>query len=95
MNNIEQEVIAEIAKLANLEPTDIDKSKFDLPLYANNEKKLPSLGLDSLDASELVVDLEDRCNVSISPEEAASIKTIRDAINLVRQKMPNGKLPDK
>lgn len=56
------------------------------------EKVVPSasftedLGADSLDTVELVMALEDEFDVEIPEEDAASIKTVGDAIKYVEEK---------
>ena len=43
------------------------------------------LGLDSLDAVELVMALEDEFEVEISDAEADKIQSVNDAINYIKQ----------
>jgi acyl carrier protein len=45
------------------------------------------LGLDSLDRVDLLVSLETYTGSGLSDEELASVKTVRDAIALVEQRM--------
>ena len=46
------------------------------------------LDADSLDLYELVMELEDRYGVSVPEEDAASIKTVGDAVDFVLQHAP-------
>jgi acyl carrier protein len=46
------------------------------------------LDADSLDLYELVMELEDRYGISVSEEEAAQIKTVRDAVEFVMEHAP-------
>lgn len=46
------------------------------------------LGIDSLAATQLVLDLEKKYNISITDEEALSLKTFGDVINLLNVKVP-------
>ncbi len=48
------------------------------------------LDADSLDLYELVMELEDRYSIRVSEEEAAEIKTVSDAVNLVVERVPAG-----
>jgi NADH dehydrogenase (ubiquinone) 1 alpha/beta subcomplex 1 len=41
------------------------------------------LGLDSLDAVELVMDLEDEFSIEISDADADSVRSVKDAIDLI------------
>lgn len=44
------------------------------------------LGIDSLDAVELSLDLETEFDVEISDEELASLKTVKDIVTLIEAK---------
>lgn len=46
---------------------------------------IEDLNADSLDLVELIMALEEEFNVKISDEEADKIKTVRDAIEYVRE----------
>ena len=43
------------------------------------------LGADSLDQVELIMAMEEECDVSISDEDAEKISTVQDAINYVKK----------
>ncbi len=45
------------------------------------------LGLDSLDAVELNMSLEDKFEISITDEELAELKTVGDIVNVVNSKL--------
>ncbi|MCK5867336.1 MAG: acyl carrier protein [Mycoplasmataceae bacterium] len=64
-------------KLGNL-----TKQKF------NDESLVVEIGIDSLDLVELVTDVEDEMNLSITDDELISIKTVGDIIK-VFNKMEN------
>ena len=51
------------------------------------ESSFEELGLDSLDAVELISDLEDEFNVSIPNLELQSIKTIQQAVDGLQKAM--------
>lgn len=44
------------------------------------------LNLDSIDSLELIMELEDVYDISISDADAAKLKTVGDVMNLVDQK---------
>ncbi len=44
------------------------------------------LGIDSLDAVEINMALEDKFNISISDEELMALKTVEDIVNVVTEK---------
>jgi acyl carrier protein len=45
------------------------------------------LNVDSLDAVELIMELEDTFNVKISDDEAQNLKTIGDIVNFIQPKV--------
>ncbi|WP_434779127.1 acyl carrier protein [Neisseria sp. Ec49-e6-T10] len=71
--DIQNEVIAMIAKLFELEPNDI---QLESKLYED-------LGLDSIDAVDLVVQLQKVTGQKINPETFKSVRTVEDVINAV------------
>ena len=46
---------------------------------------IDDLGADSLDIVELVMAMEETCDVEIPDEEADNIRTVQDAINYIQQ----------
>ena len=71
--DIQNEVITMIAKLFELEPNDI---QLESKLYED-------LGLDSIDAVDLVVQLQKVTGQKINPETFKSVRTVEDVINAV------------
>lgn len=62
--------------------------RFNVPVSAVTGKTnfQQDLNLDSIDSLELIMELEDIYDISISDADAAKIKTVGDVINLVDQK---------
>ncbi|HBS10709.1 MAG TPA: acyl carrier protein [Firmicutes bacterium] len=48
---------------------------------------LASLGLDSLDVVEFVLDLEDEYGITFEPSETQDIKTLGDLLRLIKSKL--------
>ena len=68
MANLRQQIKEELIKHLNLEDLNIDDIQDETPLFRNG------LGLDSIDALEIIVMLDNKFNVVISdPEEGAKI----------------------
>ena len=44
------------------------------------------LGIDSLDATSLVLDIEKKYDIRVSNEELLKIKYVKDVINLLKEK---------
>ena len=62
--------------------------RFNVPVSAVSGKTnfQHDLNLDSIDSLELIMELEDIYDISISDADAAKIETVGDVINLVDQK---------
>lgn len=53
----------------------------------NREATLASLGLDSLDVVEFILDLEDTYDIKFEAEETQNIKTLGDLLDLINKKV--------
>ena len=58
----------------------IDKSKIQMDSYLQKD-----LGADSLDAVELIMDIEDEFHINVDDESAQSIKTVGDIVHYLEQ----------
>lgn len=53
---------------------------------AKESKILEDLGADSLDVVELLMTLEDEFGITVSDEEAVSLKSVNDIVTLIEKK---------
>lgn len=54
----------------------------------NEELELrEDLGLDSLDCIELLLNIERQFNISVSDEEAEPVKTVKEVVDIIEQKV--------
>lgn len=62
--------------------------RFNVPVSAVSGKTnfQQDLNLDSIDSLELIMELEDIYDISISDTDAAKLQTVGDVINLIDQK---------
>lgn len=62
--------------------------RFNVPVSAVSGKTnfQQDLNLDSIDSLELIMELEDIYDISISDTDAAKLQTVGDVINLVDKK---------
>ena len=62
--------------------------RFNVPVSAVTGKTnfQQDLNLDSIDSLELIMELEDTYDISISDADAAKLRTVNDVMNLVDQK---------
>lgn len=77
MNPIETKIIEIIRKNPNIQGKEISPDDH----FINN------LGIDSLDAVELILDLEKAFEITIPDEEAQEIQTVRQAIEAVKDEL--------
>lgn len=56
---------------------------FDTEKKLDTSSKIMEFGADSLDHLELIMLSEERFNVKMSDQEAANVKTVGDAVDLV------------
>ncbi|MCL2717946.1 MAG: acyl carrier protein [Lachnospiraceae bacterium] len=45
---------------------------------------MDDLGVDSLDVYQIIMGIEQEFNIEITPEQAETVKTIEDAVNLIK-----------
>ena len=74
------------SKLKDLLVKQVKKRNFDVDSLTP-ETELDSLGLDSLDKAELIINIEDEFNLpEVSQEEMMEIVTIKDVRDLIERK---------
>jgi acyl carrier protein len=61
--------------------TKVDVSKL------KEEDSLTSLGLDSLDLVEIMLQIEDELGVEFTSDEIANLSTLKDVVNLIERKV--------
>lgn len=65
-----------------------EKIKEKLNITENDENAtLASLGLDSLDVVEVILDLEDSYGIKFEPQETQELKNLGDLLRLVKSKL--------
>lgn len=67
-------------KLKNMIVNDLGVSESKVTLDARLSE---DLGIDSIDAVEIVMFIEDEYNVSVSDEDAFALKTVKDLVTYV------------
>ena len=79
MAQSEQEILAGIAELVN-EETGLPVESVEM-----DESFTDDLDIDSLSMTSIVVQAEDKFNVTIPDEDTKNLKTVRDVVNYVQQ----------
>ncbi len=73
-------------KLKELLSKQVKKRSFDIDSLTP-ETDLDTLGLDSLDKAELIINIEDEFNLpEVSQDEMTEIKTVKDVKDLIERK---------
>lgn len=73
--DITERVVGVIADVLECDPGEVDTSA-----------SLESLGMDSLDAVQLVMELEDEFDISIEDEDAENILAVDDIVRYVKKR---------
>ena len=73
-------------RLKNLVKNQIKRKNFDINTVTP-ETTLESLGLDSLDAAELIINIEEEFELpEVTQEEMVEVSTVKDLVNLIQTK---------
>ena len=62
------------------------KEKVDISNLKESDS-LSSLGLDSLDLVEIMLQIEDELGVEFTSDEIANLSTLKDVVNLIERKV--------
>ncbi|BFH61201.1 MULTISPECIES: phosphopantetheine-binding protein [Paenibacillus] len=79
MNNVNErckEVLDMLIDALGLEDVDKDNVNYDAPLFLSQDTKNEGLGLDSVDALEIVVALRSKYNLKLKDEDKGAMRSI-------------------
>ncbi len=65
----------------------VEKIGVEEAKITENASLIEDLGADSLDAVEVVMDLETEFDITIGDDEAQSLKTVKDIVSIVDKKL--------
>ncbi|MGI6256697.1 MAG: phosphopantetheine-binding protein [Anaerovoracaceae bacterium] len=83
--NLEAEVLTMIIDKLGLDDVDPSKVDYDAPIFASYAEEDEGLGLDSVDALELVVGLKEKFDVKVSDEDMAIFRSVSSIADYVRE----------
>ena len=84
--SLEQQVLKMIIDKLSLEDVDVVKFDYELPIFESYADEGEGLGLDSVDALELVVGIKEVFNVKVSDEDMAIFRSVSSIADYIRDK---------
>lgn len=86
MENLEKTIYDELIKIANIDESEIEGFTYDSPVF-NTQYNSDGvcMGLDSIDALELVVMIYDIWEIDVPAEDIGGLKTVNAIADYVRE----------
>jgi acyl carrier protein len=82
--SLEAKVRDMIISRLSLDEIEVETVDFDAPIFASYDNEDEGLGLDSVDALELVVGLNEEFGVKVSDDDMEIFKSIRTIADFIR-----------
>lgn len=86
MEHIEKEVCEMILDRLGFDDITPEEVDFEAPLFEANDKEGKGLGLDSVDALEIVTGIRQEFKIKMTEEDMAILKSIRTIANFIKEK---------
>jgi len=86
---LEKRILDLIVDTLSLEDVDTENFDYDVSIFASQDKEGRGLGLDSVDALELVVCLRSEFGVKVTGEDMKTLQTVRSVADFVREHAEN------
>lgn len=83
---LEIEVLEMIISRLSLDEIDVQSVDLDAPIFASYDNEDEGLGLDSVDALELVVGLNEEFGVKVTDNDMSIFKSIRTIVDFIKSK---------
>lgn len=81
--NLEKEVLDLICEKFNLEKEDVEGLDVKAPLFSEEDG---GLGLDSIDALELVVGLRERFDIQVTDKDMSALESVATVVEFIKEK---------
>ena len=85
MENLEKRVFDLIVERLELQDIHIEDIDFDDPIFASFDEEGRGMQLDSVDALEIVVGLNEEFGIKVSDENMAVFRSIRTIADFIRE----------
>lgn len=86
MKNLEKTIYEKLVKIADIDESEIDGFTYDSPIFNSPDyDDEVCMGLDSIDALELVVAIYDKWGIDVPAEDIGKLKTINAIADYVRE----------
>ncbi|MGI6069859.1 MAG: acyl carrier protein [Blautia sp.] len=83
---LERRILEKMISQLELEDVEIEGFDYETPIFLADETDVPGLGLDSVDALELVVMLHEEFGLKVPVEDMVKLRTVRAVADYVREK---------
>lgn len=83
--DLEKEVLEMVIEKLGLEDVNVEEIDYDAPLFASYAEDGEGLGLDSVDALELVVGVNQKYGIKIGDEDMAVLRSISSIADFIRE----------
>lgn len=90
MENIEKEIYEKIIEKMDVDESGIEEFTYDTPIFYSSEfPDRLSMGLDSIDALELLVIIYDEWGIDVPGEDMGKLKTVNAIAEYIREHEEN------
>lgn len=85
MENLEKIIYDELISIADIDESEIEGFTYDSPIFNSPDYDELCMGLDSIDALELVVAIYDEWGIDVPAEDIGKLKTVNAIADYVRE----------
>ena len=82
---LERRILEMMIRQLNLEDVDVEEYDYSAPIFMADEEDVPGLGLDSVDALELVVCIHEEFGLKVPSEDISKLRTVKAVADYVRE----------